>query len=465
MQHRPQKLFVIIFTALAVLSVLSICPWGKWTNGALKDFNLLGDILPQAAVVNEAMSDNIDPELLEFAQEQELAADSMVTQAMEAVADTVVNVPADDFKAPRKNGSVVIEDYSADGSGIAELKSKLQGAADAKMRIAMVGDSYIEGDIFSQDIRSSLQDLYGGSGVGYVGAFSQFPGFRQSVTQTSDNWDEMEIKNMKNDNLRTILGRYHTAAVANSKVKFRGSSKIAHAGSWDNTMVLFVAPHSGEITFTGTDNTSEACQVEGSQDIQCVALSTTCTNIEISSDILGLKVLGIWLEGNTGVVLDNISLRGNSGISHRRLSESATAAMRRWVDYDLIILEFGLNALSAGQKDYTSYCKAMIEVVNNLKNLYPQVQILIMGVGDRGTKSGAEFISMKTIPAMVRAQREVARRTGSLFYDTREAMGGEGASLDWHKRKLLNSDFVHLNHKGGKELADIFIESLSNSLQ
>ena len=132
-----------------------------------------------------------------------------------------------------------------------------------------------------------------------------------------------------------------------------------------------------------------------------------------------MKALGIWLEGNNGVVLDNISLRGNSGISHRRLSESATAAMRRWVDYDLIILEFGLNALSAGPKDlYPSYCKAMIEVVNNLKNLYPQAQILIMGVGDRGTKSGAEFISMKTIPAMVRAQRGGARRTGSLFYDT-----------------------------------------------
>ncbi len=465
MQHRPQKLFVIIFTALTVLSVLSICPWGKWTNGALKDFNLLGDILPQAAVVNEAVSDNIDPELIEFAQEQEQAADSMAARALEVAEDTVVSVPAEDFKAPRKNGSVIIEDYSAAGSGLAELNSKLRGASDAKMRIAMIGDSYIEGDIFSQDIRASLQNLYGGSGVGYVGAFSQFPGFRQSVTQTSDSWEETDIKNMKNDNLRTILGRYHTAERSTSKVKFRGTSKISNAGSWDNTLVLFVAPHSGEISFTGTDNTSESFLVEGSQDIQCVALNTTCSNIEISSDIPGLKVLGIWLEGNNGIVLDNISLRGNSGISHRRLSEGATASMRRWIDYDLIILEFGLNALSAGQKDYTSYCKAMIEVVNNLKNLYPRAQILIMGVGDRGTKSGTEYISMRTIPAMVRAQREVARRTGSLFYDTREAMGGEGASIDWHKRKLLNSDFVHLNHKGGKELADIFIESLSNSLQ
>lgn len=464
MQHRPQKLFIIIFTALVVLSVLSICPWGKWTNGALKDFNLLGDILPQAAVVNEAVSDNVDPELIEFARQQEQAVDTAARESAELVEDSIISVPEDDFKAPRRNGSVIFEDYSADGSGLARLDAKLKGASNSKMRIAMIGDSYIEGDIFSQDIRASLQDLYGGTGVGYVGAFSQFPGFRQSVTQTSDNWDETEIKNMKNDNLRTILGRYHTAALANSKVKFRGASKIAHAGSWDNTLVLFVAPHSGEISFTGTDNTYETCPVEGSQDIQCVALNTTCSNIEISSDIPGLKVLGIWLEGNNGIVLDNISLRGNSGISHRRLSESATASMRSWIDYDLIILEFGLNALSAGQKDYTSYCKAMIEVVNNMKNLYPNAQILIMGVGDRGTKSGTEYISMKTIPAMVQAQREVARRTGSLFYDTREAMGGEGASIDWHKRKLLNSDFVHLNHKGGKVLADIFIESLSNSL-
>ena len=72
----------------------------------IEKISILGDILPPAAVVNEAMSDNIDPELLEFAQEQELAADSMVTQAVEAVADTVVNVPADDF--PKLHARMVL---------------------------------------------------------------------------------------------------------------------------------------------------------------------------------------------------------------------------------------------------------------------------------------------------------------------------------------------------------------------
>jgi len=198
--------------------------------------------------------------------------------------------------------------------------------------------------------------------------------------------------------------------------------------------------------------------------VQCITLNSPTKDIRVSTDINGLQVLGIWLEGTYGIVLDDISLRGNSGISHRQLNAPTTASMRRYIDYDLIILEFGMNALSAAQKDYTAYGAGMVEVVNNIKALYPGAQIMILGVGDRGHKSGTALGSMPTVTAMVKAQRDVARQTGSLFWDTRAAMGGEGAAVEWHGRKLVNSDYVHLNHKGGKELADIFIKSLTTSL-
>jgi len=462
MQNKQQRLFLIILTALVVLSALSVCPWGKWTNGRLKDFNLLGDVMPQAPVVSEPTADNIDPDLLEFTAQ----LDKDTTTVTDTVAkDTMPLPPINDLKAPQIDGTVLIEDYSADQSGLSRLAATLAQARNRKVRIAMVGDSYIEGDIFAQNIRSSLQDLYGGCGVGYVGAFSQFPGFRRSVIQVSDKWEEHEIRKMKDDPLRTILGHYHVAMGATSKVKFTGTSKLAHADSWDNTTVLFVAPANGNISFIGSDNTNESIPVEASDELQCVSHNASCSNITISSDIPGLKVLGIWLEGNNGIVLDGISLRGNSGISHRRLNEATTATMRQWIDYDVIILEFGLNALSAEQTNYAAYAAGMVEVINNLKRLYQNAQFLVMGVGDRGTKQGTEYVSMPTTAAMVKAQRDIARKTGSLFYDTREAMGGDGASIDWHRRKLMNSDYVHLNHKGGKELADIFIQSLSKSLQ
>ena len=65
---------------------------------------------------------------------------------------------------------------------------------------------------------------------------------------------------------------------------------------------------------------------------------------------------------------------------------------------------------------------------------------------------------------MVKAQRDIARRTGIAFWDMRQAMGGSGAAVDWHKRGLVNADYIHLNHKGGKELASVFVNSLILSL-
>ncbi|MBJ2187449.1 MAG: hypothetical protein JFR41_02280 [Muribaculaceae bacterium] len=455
--HSPLRLFTIIFTALVALAVMSVCPWEKWTGGRLKNFNLLGDLLPAASApaTDSAVADNLDPELAKLKD--------IVPSAPVDTPDAVIEIPAD-FKAPTIDGTVLIEDYSPDHTGLARLASTLDEGASRRVRIAMVGDSYIEGDILAQDIRASLQDMYGGCGVGYMAAFSHFPGFRHSVNQTSDNWTEHEIRKMKQDDaLRTILGTCYTATPG-ANVRFRGSVRPAHADAWHRTSVVFIAPVNGTITFTGVDNQTDVHAVEGSSEVQCITLNSPTKDIRVSTDINGLQVLGIWLEGTYGIVLDDISLRGNSGISHRQLNAPTTASMRRYIDYDLIILEFGMNALSAAQKDYTAYGAGMVEVVNNIKALYPGAQIMILGVGDRGHKSGTALGSMPTVTAMVKAQRDVARQTGSLFWDTRAAMGGEGAAVEWHGRKLVNSDYVHLNHKGGKELADIFIKSLTTSL-
>lgn len=460
--RNPLHLFLIIFSALIFLAVLSICPWSRWTNGHLKDFNLWGELAgtDNAPAAESSVADNIDPELAKLAQE--LPADTVI-DIIEA-ADTLPPVP-DNFEAPTRDGVVLIEDYTPDGSGIAGLAATLREGQKRLVRVAMVGDSYIEGDILAQDIRAGLQDRFGGSGVGYVAAFSHFPGFRSSVNQASSGWEDNEIRKMRADDpMRTILGTYHTAKPG-ADSRYRGSVKPAHADRWTNTRVLFVAPSAGSITLAGPDNSPQSMMVEASDAVQCFALAAPTADIRLTTDIAGLKVLGLWLDGNTGISLDDISLRGNSGVSHRRLSEQTTSSMRRWIDYDLIILEFGMNALSAEQKEYTAYGAAMVDVINNLKNLYPDARILLLGVGDRGTKINGTLMSMPTLPAMIRAQREAARATGSLFYDTRAAMGGEGAAIDWHTRKLVNSDYVHLNHRGGKQLADIFLKSLDYSLQ
>lgn len=462
---RFTPIIIIIIVALGALIVLSLCPWGNWSGGDLKDFNLFGDLLPEMPESVEGCADNIDPELKKIADLKEPAVTDSVTvdTLAEEKANIIKELPKD-FTAPRIGDVIAIEDYSADGHGLSRLGDVFGNASQRNVRIAVVGDSYIEGDILVQDIRSGLQDRYGGKGVGYIAAFSSFPGFRSSVNQAASNWEEHEIRKMNNDPLKTILGTYFTAQ-SNANARFRKSLKPAHLDSWERTRVLFKADTPGTISLSGPDFENKVFDVSPSDGVQCISLDVPTGDIRFTTDIVGLKVLGFWLENKNGIVVDGISLRGNSGISHRQLNAATTTQMRRYVDYDLIILEFGMNALSAAQTDYTAYGNAMVDVVNNLKNLYPESQILIFGVGDRGQKKDGTVGSMATVKSLIRTQRNVALRTGSLFWDTREAMGGEGAAVDWHQRHLLNSDYVHLNHRGGKELAEIFLSSFDASIK
>lgn len=452
MHRRP--VIIILFVAIALLAILSVCPWSAWTGGRLKDFNLLSDLLPYVPETIEGVADNVDPELQNIAE----ISDTIVIDSVAEKTPVIKEIPSD-FSAPRVDGIVMLEDYSYDGEGLNRLARTLNQSRERRVRIAMVGDSYIEGDIFAQDIRAGLQSIYGGCGVGYISAFSAFPGFRASVNQASSGWTEHEIRKMKDDPLRTIFGTYFTAQ-PDANVHFRKSVKPEHVDAWDRTMVVFQSDSDGIIKFSGPEIDDKTFEIKGSPNIQTVCLERRLGDVKLSSFPNGMNVLGIWLEGERGIVFDDISLRGNSGVSHRVLNAPTTEQMRQVVDYDLIILEFGMNALSAQQTNYSAYGNAMVEVVENLKRLYPNAQILIMGVGDRGQKINGEVVSMPTATALIKAQRDAARRTGSLFWDTREAMGGNGAAREWNERKLLNSDYVHLNHRGGKELAGRFVEAI-----
>ncbi len=464
--NSPNKAFIICLTAVIFLTVLSFLPWDKLTGNYFKRFNLFGDLFPkeeQIYVTNEIL----DPELEKLEETQTAPQVSEVeneNRQIEASASAQkIVVPTDTFIVPRKEGLVLIEDYSPNGNGLAILKSNLELSKSELVRFAIIGDSYIEGDIFAQDIRAYLQTKYGGQGVGYMPAYCEFPGFRQSVRQSGSGWSSREIRDMKSGDLRILQGLYHFGEAGATSL-YKGSKRPAHCDSWNSSILMFVAPDSGNIVINGADGYSVTHSVSASPNVQVLRYDQTTSKFGFTSSIDSLRVLGVWLNATTGIALDNMSLRGNSGVSHRRLNATIIEQMRRTIDYKLIILEFGINALSSEQTNYNAYASAMTSVVGTIKKCYPNAQIMIMGIGDRGQKQGAEVGSMATTSCMVNALRNVAKVTGSLFWDTREAMGGDGAVVEWHNKGLINSDYVHLNHKGGKELAEIFIQSLNASI-
>lgn len=465
---------LIILLALGLVVALSQLPLSRWSGGMVKDFSLFSDILREApldstsAEADSTDLSGIDPELLAVMKQEEKArAEEMkrVTDPVNA-GDSILSQPIDTIihpvKAPRQGELVIIEDYSPSQNGLVQLRHALSQGGMA--RIAVVGDSYIEGDIFTQDLRNLLQETYGGEGVGYVSMHTDFPGFRRTVRQGGSGW-ETYLADKKAERRYLDLAEQYAVPTGNANATYRGTDAYGTTRSWSRSRFLFIAPDDALISVKTAGGEWEQRNITGSDSVQCIEMTGNTNDFALRTSSTSLVGLGVWLDGERGVSVDCMSSRGFSGITLTRISSSLCRQMAATIDYNLIILEFGINAMSAKQTNYSVYSNRMVDVINHVRLCYPRADILVMGVGDRGEKRGGVVCSMATATSMISAQRDAARRAQCLFWDTREAMGGEGAVVEWSDAGLINKDYIHMTHKGGARLARALFEALQHDLQ
>ena len=455
--------FLIIFGAILIVFGLSFVSWSTLSCKRVKDYNMLSELFPES--VKATAEEIIDPELAAaLAELNAHSADTTTTVALSEVVEEKEEtiVPKQFTGNTDIDGTVIFEDYTPSGAGLQHLSKALARAESQPVRIGVIGDSYIEGDILTMNMRETLQSRYGGAGVGYMPAFSELTGFRTTVTQKcNDSWHHHEIRKNMSDGMKTIQGEYYTSN-GNGEVSYAGTSAFPHLKNWDKSMVLAVAPSGGTVSIV-TDAGEENAELLPGEQVQAVVLPGHTSNAKIKASN-GVDVLGVYLDSTTGVSVDNMSLRGNSGQTHRKLSVDRASQMRKFVDYDLIIVEYGINALSSQQSNYTGYKNLMRQTLTRLKECYPEADIVMMGIGDRGQKIGGVVKSIPTSQNMVDAQRSAAMEAGVLFWDTRQAMGGEDSVVDWREKGFINSDYIHLNAKGGRALSELFIKALNKNL-
>ena len=132
------------------------------------------------------------------------------------------------------------------------------------------------------------------------------------------------------------------------------------------------------------------------------------------------------LEGSQGIVLDNFSLRGSSGVSLRYIPEQTLKAFSSKRPYDLIILQYGLNVATEKGRNYDYYRIGMNKSIAHIKKCFPEAAILMLGVGDRSYKT--EEGELKTMPGvknLIQYQKVIASESSVAFWNMFQAMGGE----------------------------------------
>lgn len=427
--------------------------------------------------LKEVMPSKIFPET---ATTKNVLVDSMLIDAFEAekVADKESEsdpMASEPIAFEATNGIVFPQESYSDYKGYQYLIPfyenlyQLESNPSSNVRIAYFGDSMTDGDMIVQDIRSSLQNQFGGKGVGFVPVTSESAASRGSVIhEFSKNWKSQSYLNVKNP-IRPfgVSGRVCFANDTSEMtwVKFKGGKAKFRNVLHKPTLFYGSSPNSDALVL---------CQI-GKDTLRKKLVSNGLLNtLSLSSnDVKSLKVdfkksgfmpiYGFNFDDGVGVHVDNFSQRGNSGIPITKFNTDLMRAFQQKLNYDLIVLHYGTNVLNYGTKNYNWYERSMTKVVNKLHECFPGVAILIVSAADKATKYETEMKTDSAVVPLTKAQKHYAVKNQCGFANLFTLMGGDGTMVKWVEEEpvMANKDYTHFNFRGSKKVAQMLFDYLN----
>ena len=449
--NQPFRTFLLVAMVVGILLALQFLPALRIGSVELRRVDMLSDV-----------RDNGGDGYLHAAELELMAA---------ATGDSVNGRVSQVLDSLTMSG-IVLSDFSGgEGGGLAHFFSQLRqaDALDRPVRIAYFGDSFIEGDILTCDLRELFQDAFGGAGVGWVDCGSRISGFRQTVRHQFSGLTEYEVVQRPFvHNCEGIAERYFTAAEG-ARITLSGSRQRQHIDAWQQATLYLRSDQGVRVTaIAGTDTVVN--QLEGSRTLRTLTLSQpSMSRVSFRFDHIGARTLlyGVALESPQGVILDNFSMRGSSGTPLAQIPMSTLRAFARQRPYDLIVLHFGLNVASSKSHPsvYHGYIRQMGQAIDHLRSAFPESSILVVSMPDRDQRTDAGLLTMRGVEALVACQQLMAREHGVAFFNLFQAMGGRESMAALVSRGQANKDYTHLNFAGGRYLARLIFDSLMQGME
>ena len=340
-------------------------------------------------------------------------------------------------------------------------------------RIAHYGDSQIEMDRLSAELREALQERFGGEGTGMFPIRTNVP----SASVVKSTVGKVVHYTMYGDSLtrRAPHNRYGVMAqygqvIGGGTISF---SQTNHSQAFNNaktfsTVSLLLGHNSDNFAATlKCDDITPETKVLAAND--SVSLITWILPADIKRGTITMKgnaeIYGVLLDGDAGVAVDNVALRGCSGTIFTRMNESVARQSFNLINTRLIILQFGGNRMPgiASPKNITPYMAELEKQINYMKRVAPKATLLFIGPADMGKSYGGKMGTWKNLPELNDSLRAMALRNNVAYWDMFNVMGGEGSMAQWvrHSPPLAGPDYVHFTFKGAQEIGSNLAKSFT----
>ena len=362
-------------------------------------------------------------------------------------------LPADELITP-------IEEFF-EGSGnspMSQFYEKLL-AGKSSVRVAFMGDSFVEGDILTADLRELMQDSFHGLGVGYAPVASPFTGFRQTIKTQSKGWTPYNIMQLKNvpspysDDF--FVSGWVAQASEGASTRWEMTERRRHLQECRRARLLFISREESVVSIKLNDGEERTFSFDADNVVRQIVIeepSIRSLEMKVVKGAAGFTGIGAEFDDTQGISIDNFSIRSNNGQAMFRSSPSVNAQINNMRPYDLVILQYGLNIMQAERTNYSLYAEQVEKMISYVRSCFPGAAVLVMGVSDRSQKSESGIEPMRSAVNLTEWQRTAAEKCGAAFWNTYEAMQRKGGMTEFVNKNWAGKDYTHINYAGGREI-------------
>lgn len=474
---KPRHIAYIIWTIIVLLGV--VCLLVPDDGFSLGPYTLRWPTLAEALDLQEDTIQHVDFGLADDSLRVDMDTMGVLATGHMLERDTAVLTDTIQKKSQPvvPNVDIVNTDLRA---YLSAFYAALDSADTMPVRVVHYGDSQIEEDRITNVLRERWQKLYGGGGVGLIPLHQTIP------TRTIRQWLSIDgvVQSAQGGPKRYLIygprsmrldsddyGPMGQVALMDSTLVHGSEDLVVNIEPIDNkrhphnyfnrirlltdsvsgyiiaqdTILLYTTPHSSTLHYTLPDST---------------------TRCELHMQGRG-HIYGLSLETPTGVIVDNIPMRGCSGNIFTKVDSTQLSDFYRDTNTRLIILQFGGNMIPQTENPSTisGYVRSTLrQQIRYIRACAPQASILFIGPSDMSTRIDGEMTTYPLVPYMDKLLRKMAAEEHIAYWSMYDAMGGHDSMVHWVEIGLAGSDYVHFTRSGANKVGRMLYDWLMSPL-
>ncbi len=331
---------------------------------------------------------------------------------------------------------------------------KLNNAANERVNILYIGDSHVQADDFTGELRARFQLAYGNAGRGMVFPYStaRTHAAVDYITSHTGRW--LNAKNIEANPQFPIGVSGITSRTLDSnatfKLSFKGTVQPEHTRlkiflKRDIQSYDFSIRSGGSQVFVDvfepqSTDTAQILVV----DLPSVGSDFTFTLKKTDTSQTLFEIYGISIEnpGATGLLFHSVGINGAGHYSllRQNLMEMQLGLLKP----DAIVIDLGANDFYRGKIDKTIFSANLLKIINVIRGAVPDAAI-ILGCSQDIYRGGYSLSDCLVFSDII---REFSKQHHCLFYDWYWVSGGRYSMMRWSQSGLAKWDMVHLTHSG-----------------